>query len=111
MDVDSIRTIRDNWRRRHWSDGEQGYAAGLFREQDFVVFSETRDIEGRECILFEMREKKDPFWQLSHDYLGLCARLAPPAEGMEDPVAAEAWWYEQPGMRQDARILARQFDS
>lgn len=111
MDVDCIRTIGDTWRRRHWSDGEQGYAAGLFREQDFVVLSETREIEGRERILFEMREKKDPFWQLSHDYLGLCARLAPPEEGQEDPAAAEAWWYEQLGMQQDARILARQFDS
>jgi len=110
MDMDCIRTIGDAWRRRHWADGEQGYAAGLFRERDFVVLSETRELEGRERILFEMREKKDLFWQLSHDYLGLCARLAPPAERAEDLAAAEAWWYAQLGMDQDARILGKQFD-
>lgn len=111
LDADRIRTIRETWRDRHWSDQERGYAAGLFREQDFVLLSETREIEGQERILFEQRKEKDILRQLSHDYLGLCARLAPPADHPQDPAAAEAWWYKQLGMRRDARILAKQFDN
>jgi len=110
VDADCIRAIGEIWRRRHWADGERDYAAGLFRARDFVILSETRELEDRECILFERQEKKDMFWQLSHDYLGLCVRLVPP-EGGGGSTAAAAWWYGQLGMRQDVRILARQFNS
>lgn len=110
MDADCIQAIGDAWQRRHWSDGEQGYAARLFREQDFVILSETRELEGRERILFELREEKDSFRQLSHDYLGLCARLVPPERCAQDLAAAEVWWYQQLGMDPDARILGKEFD-
>jgi len=110
-DAERIRAVREVWYRKHWfGDKEPEYAAGLFRDQDFVILSETRDIEGQERILFEAQRKKDTLWQLSHDYLGLCARLAPPVKCQDDPVAAEGWWYEQLDMDLGARILAKQFD-
>jgi len=78
MDVDCIRTIGDSWHRRHWSDGEQ----------DFVVLSETREIEGRERILFEMRDKEGPV-------LAAKSRLSRPVR----PVGAACGWYGEPDRR------------
>ncbi|MCB2263590.1 MAG: AAA family ATPase [Candidatus Thiosymbion ectosymbiont of Robbea hypermnestra] len=109
-DQDCIRAIGETWSRRHWAGEEQDYAARLFRERDFVSLTETREIEGRERILLETQGEKDHLWQLSHDYLDLCARLVPPEEYPDDPTAAKTWWYEQLNMDPDARILAKQFD-
>ena len=109
MDEDHIGKVREAWGRKRWSGEERSYAAGVFREQDFVILSETRAIEDRERILLGSGKTKDILWQLSHDYLALFARLAPPP-GIADPTEAEAWWYQQSGMNPDARILAKQFD-
>ncbi len=97
-----------------WADfsndlDNQALAESMFRPDNFVILSETEEIELKERILYVNSHNRDSSLKLSHDYLALCARLAPPL-AVSDLGESEKWWYEKRGMDPQVRILTKRFE-
>lgn len=85
------------------------FARSMFRPNGFVVLSETEEIEMNERILYANSHDRDSSLKLSHDYVALCARVAP-QPGVSDLSESEQWWYEKRGMDRRNRTLTKRFE-
>lgn len=107
--VETCQAISERW--ADFSDDLDNwvYARSMFGPDDFVLLSETEELEMNERILYANRQDRDLGLELSHDYLALCARLAPPP-GTSDLSESEQWWYQKRGMDPRVRILTKRFE-